>query len=52
MAARMVAPGPGNLKGHAAGFSRQYLDSYFGAALQGDVAVNDASEAGGAFHEP
>lgn len=50
MAARMVAPGPGNLKGDAAGFSRQYLDGYFGAALQGDVAVHDANEAGDAFH--
>lgn len=50
MTARIVAPGPGNLEGDAAGFSRQYLDGYFGAALQGDVTVDDANEAGDAFH--
>lgn len=50
MAAGSVAPGPGNFKGDAAGFSRQYLDGYFGAALHGDIAVYDADEAGDAFH--
>lgn len=50
MAAGSVAPGAGNFKGDAAGFSRQYLDGYFGAALQGDVTVNDADKAGNAFH--
>lgn len=50
MAAGVVAPGPRNFKGDAAGFSRQCLDGYFGAALKGDVAVDDANEAGGAFH--
>lgn len=52
MAARGVTPGPGNLKCDAAGFPRQCFDGDFGAALEGDVAVDYPDEAGGAFHSP
>lgn len=47
-----VAPGTGNLECDAAGFPRQCFDGDLGAALEGDVAVDNPDEAGETFHCP